>query len=244
MPNVDLIGFGGDEVFARAVLPGLVDLRGRGFNATRAVEFAPAPPLRGRSYDATRARGGLTGNTSLHGRARDAIRGTGQLIVLPSKYLPAFQALLPPGTAWTHDADADLTQLLDGMALESARVDARAAQLMREMDPRTASELLPEWEAFAGVPGQGNAAVVGKLAARGRQDAPFFIALAASVGKTVTIQPTIPFVAGSRAGDPLTQGRWIFTCTFLVSSGGTDDVLEQTVRAAAPLHIRIFFQYP
>ena len=107
-------------------------------------------------------------------------------------YLGQVQALLPPGLAWTREQDAVLTLLLQGLAEELARVDGRADDLVDEADPRTALELLQEWEAVCGYPDEclesgatpqeRRAAVVARLTARGGQSRAYFIALAAVPG--------------------------------------------------------------
>lgn len=62
------------------------------------------------------------------------------------------QALLPSGPAWTRAPDAVLTTLLDALAQEFARVDVRADELIAELDPRTTTELLEDWERAFGLP--------------------------------------------------------------------------------------------
>ena len=68
------------------------------------------------------------------------------------RYLAHLQQLLPPGAAWPRDRDAILTKLLLALAVELSGVENRARALMEECDPRTALELLSEWEAWAGLP--------------------------------------------------------------------------------------------
>ncbi|HRD47444.1 MAG TPA: DUF2313 domain-containing protein, partial [Caulobacter sp.] len=69
-----------------------------------------------------------------------------------AQYLEQLQALLPPGAAWARDSEASLTKLLAGLAEEFARVEGRGLALAEEADPRTATELLGEWEAAFGLP--------------------------------------------------------------------------------------------
>lgn len=54
-------------------------------------------------------------------------------------------AFLPPGRVWRL-ADSVLSKLLLAFADELARVDGRANDLYEEADPRTADELIPEYE--------------------------------------------------------------------------------------------------
>ncbi len=63
------------------------------------------------------------------------------------KYGRALAALLPPGRLWRLIPGAStITALLAGCADELERVEQRALDLLRESDPRTASQLLPEFE--------------------------------------------------------------------------------------------------
>lgn len=117
--------------------------------------------------------------------------------LMAADYLAQLKALLPPGQAWPRDASARLTQLLSAWSDELARVDGRVAQLLEEIDPRTTGELLPDWERVAALPApcvdeaqttsQRRATLHAKLTTLGGQNAAYFIALAESLGYTVTI---------------------------------------------------------
>ena len=138
-------------------------------------------------------------------------------------YLEQLKTLLPPGQAFPREAGTTLHSLLDGMAIELARVDGRGEALPVEANPASTNELLSDWERVAGLPdkcsgvleetlqGRRNALLT-KLTSTGGQSAEYFIELAASLGYTVTIKEFRPFRAGrSYAGDPLTNGAWVFT---------------------------------
>jgi uncharacterized protein YmfQ (DUF2313 family) len=109
-------------------------------------------------------------------------------------YLRHLQALLPRGPAWPREDDTGLTALLHGLAEEFARVDRRAADLLTEADPRTASELLADWERVVGLPDpcrgtpatleERRAAVVGRLVNRSDQSPHFYHRLAETLGYT------------------------------------------------------------
>lgn len=129
-------------------------------------------------------------------------------------YLAHLQALLPPGAAWTRERDANLAKLLRALAEELARVDGRAVDLLRECDPRTAFEMLSDWERVTGLPDQCTGALITiqerrqavamKLASTGGQSRQYFIDLAAALGVEITITEFLPFQAGrSVAGDAL-----------------------------------------
>jgi uncharacterized protein YmfQ (DUF2313 family) len=145
------------------------------------------------------------------------------MVLTESDYLRQMQALLPPGPAWPKDDDALLTRMLGALAAELARVDGRVRQLVDEDDPHMAAELLLDWERVAGLPdtcvalsgqtqsiAQRRAALVARLTMLGGQSKAYFIALAASLGYTVTITEFRPFRAGqSRSGDPVAT-NWQF----------------------------------
>jgi len=134
-------------------------------------------------------------------------------------YAAALQALLPVGAAWTFEKGALLTQLIDAIAVEFARVDTRGADLREEADPRTALELLADWERVTGLPdpcaGQADtiaerrARVVRALTARGGQSPAYFVALAAALGFAIEIEELRPFRVGlSSVGGRLAAPPW------------------------------------
>lgn len=59
--------------------------------------------------------------------------------------------LLPPGRVWRLGQESVLDAVLLGSADELDRIDARVDDLLDEADPRTADELLPEYEAELGL---------------------------------------------------------------------------------------------
>lgn len=158
-----------------------------------------------------------------------------------SDYAGQLRALLPVGAAWSAQPGALLSRLLLALGDELARIGANAEALRPEVDPRTTSQLLPEWELTAGLPDpcvtaaqsieQRRTALVARLTATGGASKGYFIALARSYGYTVTIEePALHtwrvrssevvgvqrFRAGrSVAGDPLVSfGNQSFECLF------------------------------
>lgn len=138
-------------------------------------------------------------------------------------YREHLKALLPPGQAFPREAGTEMHNLLDGLAQEWARIDARGERLIIEANPFGSVELLPDWERVAGLPdkcagtlettqqGRRNA-LISKLSSTGGQSPAYFIAVAAALGYEVTIEEFRPFRAGlSHAGDPLTNGDWVYT---------------------------------
>lgn len=138
-----------------------------------------------------------------------------------SSYLGLLQKLLPPGFAFNREDGSTLAKVLNAFADEFSRVDVRVEGLLREADPRQASELLPDWERITGLP-DACVGIIGTVDARrravaqrlgniGGQTIAYFISLAQQAGFLVTISEFKPFQAGSDAGDPLTNDDWRHT---------------------------------
>lgn len=149
-----------------------------------------------------------------------------------SAYRAQLQALLPTGPAWPREDSAILTKLLDGWAEEFARLDARNEQLLAEFDPRTAYELLNEWEAALGLPDTCRARATTiearqldcwrKLAFQAGQTKAFYIALAASIGFEIEIHefdPNVDDYDASLAAE-VAAGRWRYIWRVHVLNAG------------------------
>lgn len=110
-------------------------------------------------------------------------------------FLKILQALLPHGVVWTREANRRLTRVLRGIADELVRINGRQRALIEEAIPATttAAGMLEDWERVCGLPEYGyvptdeaerRAVLCGKLAAQGGQAAPYFQAVAVSMGMT------------------------------------------------------------
>lgn len=122
-------------------------------------------------------------------------------------YQQQLDALLPPGRLWAGlRGDPLLQSLLLGLGDEFARTEASADELLDECDPRTTVELLPDWEAFAGLPdkcaGAGTTiqerqdALTQRLTAIGSLDFDFYQSVATKLGYQVTLRDFKPFRCG------------------------------------------------
>jgi len=187
-------------------------------------------------------------------------------------YLAQLQQLLPPGQAWPRDTDATLTRLLSAMAEGLAGVDARADDLADEADPRSATELLKDWERMAGLPdacsaqvadtiGERQDVLTAKITRRGGQSRKYFVDLAAALGYAVTVREFTPFVVGSVTGDPCYSENWRFAWQvgapsttvrdFKAGQGAAgepirdwgNEILECAISATAPAHTNVIFAY-
>ncbi len=185
-------------------------------------------------------------------------------------YTSLLQRLLPVGAAWCVEVGSNLTRLLSGFAASLSRVDSRVDDLLREADPRTATESLAEWEFETGLPDatvsdladtqSRRDAVVARLTALGGQSQGYFIALAAAVGFGVTIEEFMPSGIGDGIGDLLGDEDWAFawmvhapetTVRYAGIGDGIGDglaewgneLLEATIKRVQPAHTVLMFGY-
>lgn len=68
------------------------------------------------------------------------------------QYRQQLSGLLPSGPAWDPELVPEIAVILAGVSQEFARLDARAVDLLNEMDPAGVSELVPDWEVIMGLP--------------------------------------------------------------------------------------------
>lgn len=123
-----------------------------------------------------------------------------------ASYLTYMQDLLPRGQAWVRRVSSWLTIVLDIIAGELARIHGRALDLLNEADPRTASELLPDWERNAGLPDGCSAvsttiqerrvALHQKLTSGGGQSNAYWLSIAERLGYEIGITERRPFTCG------------------------------------------------
>ncbi len=141
-------------------------------------------------------------------------------------YADQLRQLLPPGAAWQVPAGGTLDGLLGGIAEEFARIDARGQTLIEEADPRTALELLPDWERVAALPdactgapdnvGERHAALHHKLTRTGAQSRAAYVELAARAGYVIEIEEHQPLRCGFRVGERCNGVEWQFVWTVII----------------------------
>ncbi|MFP3944945.1 MAG: YmfQ family protein [Alphaproteobacteria bacterium] len=149
--------------------------------------------------------------------------------MIAEEYGQALKALLPPGAAWPRHEGSNLAALMEALGEELARVDARGRVLLKEIDPRAASELIGEWESALGLPdpctdppetlAEQRTAAYRKYAVPGGQTIAYFLSIAGETGYTdVTIEEFRPFVCGlsecgvdSLDGDESVRHSWRVT---------------------------------
>ena len=133
------------------------------------------------------------------------------------EYRELLLALMPSGDIWPREPGTVLAELCLALGEELARADIELERLVEESDPRTAFELLADWERACGLPDtcsaltgtlqERRAAVLAKLTARGGQSRAYFLGLAEALGYEIEITEFRPFAAGvARAGRTVNRG--------------------------------------
>jgi uncharacterized protein YmfQ (DUF2313 family) len=153
-------------------------------------------------------------------------------------YALQLQQHLPTGAAWPRDRAALLTLLMGASAQEFARFDERTVQFEQEFDPRSAYELLPDWERLLGLPDPCTAAATSiaarqsacwrKLAFQAGQTPEFYTALAASIGYDIVIHefdPDVDDYDGSLTSQ-ITGGRYRYVWRVEVLNAGDYSVFR------------------
>lgn len=162
-------------------------------------------------------------------------------------YRRLLRSLLPRGRAWQPDVGF-FAELLGGMAVELARIDARIDDLMREASTLTASELLPEFELDYGLlndpsldltkySNSGIQAILNmRLRSLGSLRPNYYVDLAAAYGITVTIDEFTPMwaglgVCGEPCGDQQNIFYWRVNVVYNLEALYLDALAEGTILA-------------
>jgi len=182
-------------------------------------------------------------------------------------------ALSPPGRAFPREEGAAWPALLEPLAEQFAALQDGAEALLREVDPRAADALLPDYERVLGddpclgpsstLPfGIRQALAHQRWTSRGGATPAFFVAVAAAIGVAITITESAPFECGvSQAGDELVRedGRfeWFVNLpatTLVEFEAGASEAgsplgdfipspVECLLRRHAPAHTTVYFNY-
>lgn len=186
-----------------------------------------------------------------------------------SAYVRQLRALLPPGILLTVDQSSALTKTLEAIALELARVDARAKDLVSEVDPRTATETLEDWERILSLPdervtaipatvAERRIAITQKYTAREGQNFAFYSRLVAACGHelvSITKFANAVLRVGARCGDGVDypdarcfDSNWAFAFRLNIDAGPIPPGLpladlERVIRHVTHAHILVFFAY-
>ena len=183
----------------------------------------------------------------------------------------AMLRLLPRGRVWRRDPGSNLSALFLALAPTYTRNTEAAAQVLIDASPATTQNLLVEWENSLGLPDpctaanpsvqQRRAAVRAKWGARGSLTIPYFVALAANLGFTITITEFAPYAVDMPCDMPLNGPEWAFvwqvnapqitTFYFSADQSSVDDPLESydagelvcRITADAPAETLVLFKF-
>lgn len=170
---------------------------------------------------------------------------------LIDRYTHQGLALLPPGRALSRRIKSWIYKLVQGFAVEFARVHDRAADLLGESVPGDADELLDEWEDVTGLPDCGvepdtleerRAALASKLVARGGQQDAIFEAIADSLSFDISLDHKyLPATCTSPCTSPVAGIEWVFTKEVTGEGTGDLELLKCRLQQHAHLYGLLLF---
>ena len=157
------------------------------------------------------------------------------MAVTAQEYVNQLKALLPPGPAWPRgDSTSMLALLIETWATEFARVDARAAALIAEADPRFCQETFQDWLAQWGLPDECTklwahlntttlrTLLLQKVTGIGGQTPQFFFDLAGMFGYVIEIDEYRSYTVIADTLDVLADELWPSTWEVnVLQSAGT-----------------------
>lgn len=141
---------------------------------------------------------------------------------LVAKYKEIIRRLFPRGKAWNNILDYDFGGLVSGLAEESARIEERGFDFLKEMDPSQTFEMIDNWERLLGIPDectptegdpptlyQRRVRILQKLTTGGGQSRDFFKLIAQQLGYDTDVLDVINFkdfrAGEGRAGDRISN---------------------------------------
>ena len=176
-------------------------------------------------------------------------------------YRPTLRGLLPKGRAWNFEIGSTFLKLLNSFSVEMARVSNRALELFENVDPKTTTELLTDWERIVGLPTKcvGQLAdtddkrrldVVSRLTAAGGSTDAYLksIANAAGFNATVTSQK-IALCGATFCGDLMSStDNWAYTIVLTLDEQAQDNPIDTNralclIAELKPAHIYVFTNY-
>lgn len=200
------------------------------------------------------ADGGFAEISAVEGIAADSTDSDGALSRRPGPFVHARAddythqqlRLLPTGPAWPKEGDSSSVRLFEPTGTALAEFHARVEQLIEEVDPRTTSELLDDWDRVVGLPdpcldpptstAERRRRVVQRLTYQGGQSAAFFVGLLAVLGfPGATVTEFRPMRCTSKCNAPINQGGWRFGWRVTVPAATVTKVLTTIGRCNEPL---------
>lgn len=168
------------------------------------------------------------------------------------QYRSMLLRLFPRGIAFPRHIGTALAKVVHAFADEFARVDGRAADLLREL-PQDATETLSDWERVTGAtpePGEDiatrRATVVGNLRAVPDNSPPGIVAVLESFGITATVHEYSPFfVSVDTVGEAVAGEDWELTYVVRIYDAPTVPLAaaEEIVNRITPAHTVVLFEY-
>jgi uncharacterized protein YmfQ (DUF2313 family) len=182
-------------------------------------------------------------------------------------------SLIPEGWIWPRGETSGLAAVLKPLAGELAAIEATAEAMLDEVDPRTATLCLADFERVLGADPCGRDPQAFTIAerqqlahqrwtARGGQSIAYFTELAAKRGFTIEIEEVHPSVCGRAVcGDELirTPEQFVWTVklptteTVIAETGKSEAGnllveyrvadIECDIRRARPAHTEVIFRY-
>jgi len=164
--------------------------------------------------------------------------------------------LLPGGWAWPKDKSSNLAGLLMALAIARAQLEADLAALMLEISPKTSTLLLSDYRAVLGADPYGRdigdlttaqwqALLFSRWVARGGQSIPYYVALGAAAGVTLSIDEPNPAVYGDFVygdGSVYSDPR-IDLFTWVVTLPDPSTGIEQVILANRQPDTQVVFVY-
>ena len=167
--------------------------------------------------------------------------------------------LLPPGPAFDLELQPDWAQIVAALAPELARVDGNGEALLLEVNPATATALLPYWEGYLGLPDvctvpgsqtleERRQAVIAKLTATGAPQLSYYRKLGTQLDIAVAIQEFREARVGQAGVGDFLYGAgwpWSWIASAPIEAYGTEAAatLDCRLQQEAPEYTDVVLSY-
>ena len=174
-------------------------------------------------------------------------------------YQQQLRQLLPPGPAFDLALQPDWAQIVAALAPELARVNGNGEALVLEMNPATATVLLPYWEGYLGLPDvctvpgsqtleERRQAVIDKLTATGAPQLSYYRRLGSQLDLAVEIEEFRPARVGLTSVGDFIYGAgwpWSWIASAPVGAYGTEAAatLDCRLQRDAPEYTDVVLSY-
>lgn len=174
-------------------------------------------------------------------------------------YQQQLRQLLPPGPAFDLALQPDWAQIVAALAPELARVNGNGEALVLEMNPATATVLLPYWEGYLGLPDvctvpgsqtleERRQAVIDKLTATGAPQLSYYRKLGSQLDLPMQIEEFREARVGSISVGDFLYGAgwpWSWIASVPVDAFGTEAAasLDCRLQRDAPEYTDVVLSY-